>query len=58
MPAGRLMAVHGQAQGAEVWVADTVPVLALVKAVWPDGTLELVSSGSSGAKDLLKAGSQ
>ena len=58
VPAGRLTAVHGQAQGAEVWVADTVPVLALVKAVWRDGTLELVSSGPSGAKDLLKAGSQ
>jgi hypothetical protein len=58
VPAGRLAAVHGTAQGAEVWVADTVPGLALVKAAWRDGTLELVSSGQSGAKDLLKPGSQ
>jgi len=58
VPAGRLTAVHGTAQGAEVWVADTVPALALVKAVWREGMLELVSSGQSGAKDLLKPGSQ
>jgi hypothetical protein len=58
VPAGRLTAVHGQAQGAEVWVSDTVPVLGLVKAVWRDGTLELAGSAQSGAKDLLKAGSQ
>ncbi len=58
VPAGRLTAAHGTALGAEVWVADTVPVLALVKAVWRDGMLELVSSGQSGAKDLLKPGSQ
>jgi hypothetical protein len=58
VPAGRLSAVHGKAQGAEVWVADTVPVLALVKAVLPDGVLELLGSGPSGAKDLLKPGSQ
>jgi hypothetical protein len=58
VPAGRMTVVHGNAQGAEVWVADAVPVLGLVKAVWNDGTLELVSSGQSGTKDLLKAGSQ
>jgi hypothetical protein len=58
VPAGRLAAVHGRAQGVEVWVADTVPVLALVKAVRPDGVLELVSSGQSGTKDLLEPGSK
>ncbi len=58
VPAGRFTAVHGAAQGAEVWVSEQVPGLALVKAVWRDGTLELVGSGQSGAKDLLKAGSR
>jgi len=57
VPAGRFSAVHGAAQGAEVWVSDQVPVLGLVKAVWRDGTLELVSSAPSGAQDLLKKGS-
>jgi hypothetical protein len=54
VPAGQFTAAHGTAQGAEVWVSDTVPVLGLVKGVWPGGTLELVSSAPTGAKDLFK----
>jgi hypothetical protein len=53
--AGRFATVHGTAQGAEVWVSDTVPVLGLVKGVWPGGTLELVGSAPRGARDLFKA---
>ena len=56
VPAGRFTAVRGTAQGAEVWVSDQVPALGLVKAVWPTGTLELVRSAPSGAKDLLAGG--
>ena len=52
--AGRFTAVHGAAQGAEVWVSDAVPVLGLVKGVWRDGALELVGSAPRGAKDLFK----
>ncbi|HEV8309335.1 MAG TPA: hypothetical protein VGW35_16880 [Methylomirabilota bacterium] len=54
VPAGRFTAVRGAAQGADVWVSDRVPALGLVKAVWPQGTLELVRSGDTGAKDLLR----
>jgi hypothetical protein len=54
VPAGRLSAVHGTAQGAEVWVSDQVPALGLVKGVWPDGTLELLKSAATGATDQLK----
>jgi len=54
VPAGRFTAARGAAQGAEVWVSDAVPVLGLVKGVWPGGTLELIASAPSGAKDLLK----
>jgi hypothetical protein len=53
VPAGGFTAVRGRAQDAEVWVADQVPALGLVKAVWPSGMLELVGSAPSGAKDLL-----
>ena len=58
VPAGRFTAVHGAAQGAEVWVSDQVPVLGLVKGVWREGTMELVASAPSGAQDLLKKGSR
>ncbi len=54
VPAGRFTAVHGTARGAEVWVADAVPVLGLVRGVWRDGTLELLGSATRGAKDLFK----
>lgn len=55
VPAGRFDAVHGRLQGAEVWVSDRVPGLGLVKAVWPSGTLELIESATTGARDLLGA---
>lgn len=57
VPAGRFTALHGAAQAAEVWVSDEVPALGLVKGVWREGTLELVGSGTSGAKDLFKTAS-
>jgi hypothetical protein len=53
VPAGTFTAVRGTVQGAQVWVADQVPVLGLVKSVWPSGTLELVRSAPTGATDLL-----
>ncbi len=55
VPAGRLAALHGAAQGAEVWVSDQVPAFGLVKGVWREGMAELVSSASTGAPDLFKA---
>ena len=58
VPAGPFMAVHGAAQGADVWVSNRVPALGLVKGVWPEGTLELVASGATGAPDLLKTPAQ
>lgn len=51
--AGRFSALRGTVQGAEVWVSDQVPAMALVKAIWPSGMLELVRSAPSGAEDLL-----
>lgn len=53
VPAGRFPAVRGRAAGGEVWVSDRVPPLGLVRAVWPEGTLELVASAPAGATDLL-----
>lgn len=55
VPTGRFSAVRGTVQGAEVWVSDRVPALGLVKATWPSGTLELVRSETTGARDLLRA---
>jgi len=53
VPAGTFAALRGAVQGAQVWVSDQVPVLGLVKGVWPSGTLELVRSAPTGATDLL-----
>jgi hypothetical protein len=36
-------------------VSDRVPVLGIVKGVFPDGQLELVKSGTAGAQDLLRS---
>lgn len=58
VPAGRFAVVRGKVGDAEVWVSDQVPALGLVRAVWPSGTLELVGSAASGAKDLLPAGTK
>ena len=55
VPAGRFAAVRASYQDGTVWVSDQVPALGLVKATFPSGTLELVKSGASGAKDLLRS---
>ncbi|MBI3454729.1 MAG: hypothetical protein HY002_02920 [Candidatus Rokubacteria bacterium] len=53
VPAGRFSAIRTPYQNGTVWVSDQVPALGLVKAIFPSGTLELVRSDTSGAKDLL-----
>jgi hypothetical protein len=55
VPSGRVTAVRASYQDGTVWVSDEVPALGLVKATFPSGTLELVRSGSSAAKDLLRS---
>ncbi|HEV8674048.1 MAG TPA: hypothetical protein VGX21_08380 [Methylomirabilota bacterium] len=58
VPAGRFTATRGAAQGAEVWASNQVPALGLVKATWREGTLELRTSGTTGATDLFKTASR
>ncbi len=55
VPAGRFAAVRAPYRGGTVWVSDQVPALGLVKATFPSGTLKLVKSGATGAKDLLRS---
>jgi hypothetical protein len=55
VPAGRFTAVKTTAQNGTVWVSDQVPALGLVKGTFPSGTLELLRSGTAGAKDLLRS---
>lgn len=55
VPAGRFTAVRASYRNGTVWVSDQVPALGLVRATFPTGTLELVRSGSAGAKDLLRS---
>lgn len=55
VPAGQFAAIRAQHRDATVWVSDRVPALGLVKATFPSGTMELVRSGASGAKDLLRS---
>ena len=55
VPAGQFAAIRTSYKNGTVWVSDRVPALGAVKATFPTGTLELVRSGSSGAKDLLRA---
>jgi hypothetical protein len=55
VPAGQLMAVRGLYRDGTVWVADEVPAMGLVKAVFPSGILELVRSAPAGAEDLLRS---
>jgi hypothetical protein len=55
VPAGRFTAVRADYRGGRVWVSDQVPALGLVKAEFPNGTLELVQHGTSGARDLLRS---
>ena len=55
VPAGRFTAVKGPHRNGTVWVSDQVPVLGIVKGVFPDGQLELVKSGTGGAQDMLRS---
>jgi hypothetical protein len=55
VPAGQFAAIRGPYRDGTVWVSDRVPALGLVKATFPSGTLELVRSGTAGAKDLLRS---
>lgn len=52
---GRFAALRAPHRDGTVWVSNRVPAMGLVKAVFPRGTLELVTSGASGAKDLLRS---
>jgi hypothetical protein len=58
VPAGRVSAVHGTAPAGEAWVSDQVPPLGVVKLASKEGTLELLSSSATGAKDLLRVAAQ
>jgi hypothetical protein len=55
VPAGQLTAIRTTYRNGTVWVSDRVPALGLVKATFPSGTLELVRSGTTGAKDMLRS---
>ncbi len=55
VPAGQFVAVRAPYRDGAVWVSDQIPALGLVKATFPSGTLELMRSGPSGAKDLLRS---
>ncbi len=55
VPAGRFTATRAAYRDGTVWVSDQVPALGLVKGAFPTGTLELVKSGTTGAKDLLRS---
>jgi hypothetical protein len=55
VPAGQFAAIRTSYKNGTVWVSDRVPALGAVKATFPTGTLELVRSGTAGAKDLLRA---
>lgn len=55
VPAGRFSAVRAPYRNGTVWVSDQVPSLGLVKGTFPNGQLELVKSGTAGAKDLLRS---
>jgi hypothetical protein len=55
VPAGRFSAVKAPYRNGTVWVSDRVPALGLVRAEFPDGVLELVGSGTTGAQDLLRS---
>ena len=53
--AGRFAAVKAPHRNGTVWVSDQVPALGIVKGVFPDGQLELVKQGTTGAQDLLRS---
>jgi len=53
--AGRFTAIKASHRNGTVWVSDQVPALGIVKGTFPDGQLELVKSGTTGAQDLLRS---
>jgi hypothetical protein len=55
VPAGRFTAIKAPHRNGTVWVSDQVPALGVVKGVFPDGQLELVKRGTTGAQDLLRS---
>jgi hypothetical protein len=55
VPAGRFTAIKAPHRNGTVWVSDQVPALGIVKGVFPDGQLELVKRGTTGAQDLLRS---
>jgi hypothetical protein len=55
VPAGRFTAVKAPFRNGTVWVSDRVPGVGIVKGVFPDGQLELLKSGTTGAQDLLRS---
>jgi hypothetical protein len=55
VPAGRFTAVKAPHRNGTVWVSDKVPALGIVKGVFPEGQLELVKQGTTGAQDLLRS---
>lgn len=55
VPAGRFTAVKVPHRNGTVWVSDQVPGLGVVKGAFPDGQLELVKRGTTGAQDLLRS---
>lgn len=54
VPGGRFTAVKAPHRNGTVWVSDRVPAMGIVKGVFPEGQLELVKSGATGAQDLLR----
>jgi hypothetical protein len=55
VPAGRFPAVRASYKDGTVWVSDRVPAMGLVKATSAGGQLELVRSGTTGVRDLLRS---
>ena len=55
VPAGNFAAVKAPHRNGTVWVSDQVPALGIVKGVFPEGQLELVKRGATGAQDLLRS---
>lgn len=55
VPGGRFSAVRAPYRDGTVWVSDKIPALGLAKATFRNGQLELVRSGTAGAKDLLRS---
>jgi len=55
VPAGRFTAVKATHKNGTGWVSDRVPAMGIVKGLSPEGQLELVKSGTSGAQNLLRS---